>query len=123
MAAQLIITGDPAVGYLLTPRVQHLQALLMPRLIVDLGRHVAFLAPLLVPHPLLGQGQTEVEHGMIVLRDVTHEHTDLAVVDLASVPAPLAFHPHRMRAALGKAARIEGDDAIGFAQPLGCLSN
>ena len=48
---------------------------------------------------------------------------DLAVVDLPPVATPLALHPHRMRAALGEAARIEGDDAIGFAQSLGHLTH
>jgi len=60
---------------------------------------------------------------MVVMGDVAHEDTDLAVVNLPSMAAPLALHPHRVRAALGKAAGIEGDDAIAFAQPLGHLSN
>ena len=60
---------------------------------------------------------------MVVRRDVAHEDADLAVIDLAPVAAPLALHPHRMRAALGEAAGIEGDDAIGFAEPIGHLSD
>src|SRR6266853_964809 len=60
---------------------------------------------------------------MVVATNVSHKDTDLAGVDLAPVTTPLALHPHRMRAALGEAARIEGDDAIGFAQPLGHLSD
>jgi hypothetical protein len=35
---------------------------------------------------------TEVEQGMVVATDVAHEHADLAVIDLASVAAPLALH-------------------------------
>ena len=42
----------------------------------------------------------------------------LAVVDFAAVAAPLALHPDRMRAPLGEAAGIKGDDAIGFPQLL-----
>src|SRR6266403_1681652 len=60
---------------------------------------------------------------MVVARDVAHEHPDLAVVDLAAVAAPLALHPHRMCAALGKTARIKGDDTIGFTQPIDPLSD
>src|SRR5215813_6679463 len=60
---------------------------------------------------------------MVMVRDVAHKHTDLAVVDLAPVAAPLALHAHRMRAALGKTAGIEGDDAIGLPQSLGHLAN
>ncbi len=58
---------------------------------------------------------------MVLLTDVAHEDTHLAVVDLAPVAAPLALHPHRVCAAFGETARIEGDDAIGLAQPLGHL--
>jgi hypothetical protein len=58
-----------------------------------------------------------------VRRDIAHEDTDLAVVDLAPVPTPLALHPHGVRAALGKTARIEGDDAIRLPQPLGHLAD
>ena len=60
---------------------------------------------------------------MVVARDVPHEHAHLAVVDLAPVATPLALHPHRMRAPLGEAAGIEGDDAIGFPQLLDHLPN
>ncbi len=55
---------------------------------------------------------------MIVARHVPHEDAYLAVVDFASVATPLALDPHRMRPALGKAARIKGDDPIGFTQPM-----
>jgi hypothetical protein len=57
----------------------------------------------------------------VLSRDVTHEHADLAVINLAPVAAPLALDSHRMRAAFGETAWIEGDDAIGLAQPLGHL--
>ena len=60
---------------------------------------------------------------MLVATDVAHEDTDLAIVDLTPVATPLALHPHGVHAALGKTAGIEGDDAIGFAQPLGHLSD
>ena len=49
---------------------------------------------------------------------VAHEHADLAVIDFASVPTPLAFDPDRMGAALGETTRIEGDNAIGLAQAM-----
>jgi hypothetical protein len=52
-----------------------------------------------------------------------HEDAHLAVIDFAAVAAPLPLHPHRMCAALGEAARIEGDDAIGVPQPLDHLSD
>jgi len=49
-----------------------------------------------------------------MIADVAQEHADLASIDCASVPTPLAFDPDRVRAALGETARIEGDDAIGW---------
>src|SRR6266571_4408581 len=58
---------------------------------------------------------------MVLCRDVAHKHADLAGIDLAPVAAPLALDAHRMRAAFGETARIEGDDAIRLAQPLGHL--
>src|SRR5712691_9265396 len=60
---------------------------------------------------------------MVVTGDIPHEDANLAVVDLASVTTPLSLHPHGVRAALGEATGIEGDDTIGFAQPLGYLAN
>ena len=53
--------------------------------------------------------------------NIAHEDADLAVVDFAPMPTPLAFDPDRMGAALGETARIEGDDAIGLAQLAGHL--
>ena len=67
VATQLIITRDPAVRHLIPPRVEHLQALLLPGLIAHLWWHVACLASLLVACPLLRQGQAEVEQGMVVV--------------------------------------------------------
>jgi hypothetical protein len=58
---------------------------------------------------------------MVGARDVPHEDADLAVVNLAPVATPLALHPDRMRAPLEEAARIKGDDAIGFPQLLDSL--
>src|SRR6266446_1449899 len=60
---------------------------------------------------------------MVVATDVAHEDTHLAVVNFTPVAAPLTLHSYRMRAALGKTAGIERDDAIGFPQPLGHLSH
>jgi hypothetical protein len=77
----------------------------------------------LVVCPFLGQREAKVEQGMVTATDISHEHADLAVVNLPPVPAPLALHAYRMRPAFGKTARIEGDDAIGFAQLLDRLSN
>jgi hypothetical protein len=54
----------------------------MAGLIPHLGRHVAVLTPVLVSCPLLRERQAEVEHGMLVPRDVAHEHAHLAVVNL-----------------------------------------
>ncbi|HSX78836.1 MAG TPA: hypothetical protein VLQ80_09725, partial [Candidatus Saccharimonadia bacterium] len=60
---------------------------------------------------------------MLLTTDVAHEYTDLAVVDLAPVAAPWPFHPYRMRAPLGKAPGIKGDDALGFPHLIGYLPN
>src|SRR5688572_19902842 len=100
--------------HLITPRVEHLQTLLLSRVIPHLRWDMACLTPWLIPCPGLGQGQAEVEQGMVVARDVSHEDAYLAVVDLASVATPLALHPNRMRAPLGEAAGIESNDAVGF---------
>jgi hypothetical protein len=120
VATQLVIAGDPAVRYLIAPRVEHCSTLLVSRVIPHLLWHVTFLAPLLIVCPVLGQGQAEVEQGMIVVTDIAHEDTDLAVVDFSPVAAPLPFDAHRMGAALGEAAGIEGDNpsARSIDQPL-----
>src|SRR5262249_61209216 len=109
MAPQLIVTGDPAVRHLSTPQVEHLQTLLLACLIPPLQRHMAGLASLFIPGPLLGQEQAEVEQRMVAVRDVPHEHPDLAIVDLAPVAAPLALDTHRVRAAFGETAGIKSD--------------
>src|SRR5262249_4837412 len=111
------------VRHLLPPRVEHLQALRLARVIPYLRRDVALRTPLCIPRPVLGQRQAEVEQGMVVARDVAPEHTDLAVIDLTPLAAPLRRHPVRRRAAFGEPARIAGDDAIGLAQPLGYLTH
>src|SRR6266446_1243180 len=100
VAPQFIISCDPAVGHLITPSIEHLQALLVPRVIPHLRRDMALRTPLLILCPVLGKGQAEVEQGMVVARDVPHEDADLAVVALAPVATPLALHAYRMRAAL-----------------------
>src|SRR5919108_6478791 len=84
---------------------------------------MAFVASLLVPGPLLRQGQAEVKQGMVVARHIPHEDTPLAVIDFAAVAAPLTLHPHRMRAPLREAAGIKGDHTIGLPQLLDDLSN
>jgi hypothetical protein len=66
VVTQLIVTRHPAVRHLGPPQVEHLQTLLVTRAIRHVFGHVAFLASVLVPGPLLGQGQAEVEQGMIV---------------------------------------------------------
>src|SRR5437867_227758 len=78
-----------------------------------------------VPSPRAGTSGSRARHGqgMVVVTDIAHEDTDLAVVDFSPVAAPLPFDAHRMRAAFGEAAGIEGEDAIGFPQPLGHLAN
>jgi hypothetical protein len=55
---------------------------------------------------------------MVIITNVAHKDTDLAVINFSSVPTSLALHPHGMRAALGETARIEGDDAIGMSQSM-----
>src|SRR5712691_4070467 len=94
VATQLVIAGDPAVRYLITPRVEHFSTLLVSRVIPLLLWHVTFLASLLVLCPILGQGQAKVEQGMVEATDVSHEDADLAIVDFASVTTPLALDPH-----------------------------
>ena len=108
---------------LLAPQVEHFQALLLPGVVLHLLGHMACLAPVCVPCPLLRQGQAEVEQGMVVARDVAHENAHLAVVDLAPVAIPLTLHPNRMRPPLREAAGIKGDHTIGFPQLLDYLSN
>ena len=50
--------------------------------------------------------------------EIGDEDTNLAVIDFAPMPTPLAFDPDRMSAALGETTRIEGDNAIGLAQAM-----
>src|SRR5262245_39511589 len=109
--------------HLFTPRVEHLQALVVTRLISHRRRDMTFLPPSLVPRPVLGERQPEVEQGMIVARHIPYVHPYLTGVDFAPVATPLPLHPHRMRAPLGEAAGIEGDHPIGFTQPIDHLSN
>src|SRR5215813_5096875 len=94
VAAQFIVTRHPTVRDVLPPQVEHLQALVGSRVILHLLRHMAGVTSLLIPGPLLRKVQTEVEQGVIVARDVPHEHTHLAVVDLTPVATPLTLHPH-----------------------------
>src|SRR6516162_2709159 len=94
------------------------KTLLLAGLIANLWRHMACVASLLVAGPFLRQVQPEVEQGMLLFSNVAHEDTDLAVVDFAPMPTPLAFDPDGMGTALGETARIEGDDAIGLAQAM-----
>jgi hypothetical protein len=60
---------------------------------------------------------------MGTVTDVSQADANLAVVDLAAVPAPLTLAPDRVRAALRAAAGIKGHDAIGFTQLLDHLSD
>src|SRR5216683_6111186 len=64
VATQLIIAGHPAMGHLITPRLDHLQALIVSRVIPHRLGHMALLASWLVSCPLLREGQAEVEQGM-----------------------------------------------------------
>jgi hypothetical protein len=123
VAPQFIVTRHPAVRDLLSPQVEHLQTLVLSRAILHLLWHVAFFAPFRVSCPLLRQRQPEVKQGMVVARDVPHEDAYLAVVDFPSVATPLALHPDRMRAPLGKAAGIESNNAIGFTELIDHLPN
>jgi hypothetical protein len=65
----------------------------MAGVILHLQRDMALRTPLRIPCPVFGEGQAEVEQGMVAARDVPHEDADLAVVDLAPVATPLALHP------------------------------
>src|SRR5712691_6612866 len=77
-------------------------------------RHMARLALLFVPSPVLGEREPEVEQGMIVARHVPHVHPHLAIVDLPPVATPLPLHPHRMRTPFWEAAGIKGDHPVRF---------
>src|SRR5262249_16069562 len=94
VAPQFIIPCHPAVGYLVPPRLQHLQTLLVARLIAHVFGYVAGLASWRIPGPVCGQGQAEVEQGMVVATAIAHEHADLAVIALAPVATPLPFDTH-----------------------------
>jgi hypothetical protein len=48
VATQFIITCHPAVRHVITPLIEHLQALLVSRMIPHLLGHMAFLTPSLV---------------------------------------------------------------------------
>src|SRR5205823_11722454 len=118
VAPHFIVTRYPAIRNLLAPQVEHLQALLVACLIAHVLGHVAGLASLRILCPILRQGQAKIEHGMVVATDISHQDANLAIVDLAPVTTPRALDAYRTCAALGKAARITGDDPIGFPQPL-----
>jgi len=79
MATEFIITDHPAVRDLLAPQVEHLQALLLSRVIVHVLRDMTCLTPLLVPGPPLGEVEPEVEQGMVTARHVPHVHPHLLV--------------------------------------------
>src|SRR6267378_3335770 len=111
VTTELVLAGHPAVRHVIPPRVKHLSTLLMAGAIPHLQRHVAVRTPVLVSCPLLRERQAEVEQGMLVPRDVAHEHAHLAVVNFAPVTAPLALDADRVRAALGEATGIERDEA------------
>jgi hypothetical protein len=117
MAPELVIACHPTVGHLIPPPVEHLHTLLLACVIPHLQRHMACVASLCIPGPLLGQEQAEIEQRMVAARDVPHEHPNLAIVDLAPVAAPLTLDAHRVRASFGETAGIKRDDAIGFPQP------
>src|SRR5215813_12396856 len=93
VAAERILTGAPTVWDVRTPRVEHLQTLLLTCAGTNLRRHMACVAPLFVTCPFLGQGQPEVESDMLMIRDRAHADADRAVVDFAPMPTPLAFAP------------------------------
>src|SRR5262249_39119472 len=102
MVPQLIVTRHPAVRHLRTPEVEHFQALLLSRAILDLLRHMTLLTSVCVPRPLFGQVQPEVEQGMIAARHISHVHSHLTVVDLPPVTTPLPLHPYRVGTPLGE---------------------
>jgi hypothetical protein len=43
---------------------------------------MAFLTSVRIPCPVLRQGQTEVEQGMVVAADIAHKDANLTTVDL-----------------------------------------
>jgi hypothetical protein len=79
VATQLIIACHPAMGDLITPRVEHLHTLLVSRVIPHRLGDMAFLASLFIPSPLLRQGQTTVEQDVSLTRHVSHKDAALAL--------------------------------------------
>ena len=75
MATQFIIACHPAMWHLITPFVEHLQALLVPCLRPNFLWHMALMASLLVPCPVFGQGQAEVEQGASITVSATFGHS------------------------------------------------
>src|SRR5215467_15431984 len=73
VAPQLIITRHPAVWDVHAPRVEHLQTLLVARVVTHFWRHMACLTPLLIAGPFLREIQPEVEQRMVIFRDIAHE--------------------------------------------------
>src|SRR5437879_12404610 len=55
VAPQFIVTHHPAMRDLLTPQVEHYQTLLLPGVVLHLLWHMACVAPVCVPCPLLRQ--------------------------------------------------------------------
>jgi hypothetical protein len=52
---------------------------------------------------------------MFPTRNVTHEDTDLTVINFAQATAPLPSHADRLLPFLGERRRIKNDHALGLA--------
>src|SRR5712691_8645486 len=68
--------------------------------------------------PLVGQIQPPVKQRIPFAAGIGGEHPRLTILDLAQAAAPLARHPDRMLALLGKLRAIDDAYAVRFAQRL-----
>ena len=72
-----------------------------------------FFSPRRVVGPVLRQVQVAVQQALKVARDVAEMNADHAVVDLARVATPLAFHGGRVPSLLGVTRLVDGADGSG----------
>ena len=66
--------------------------------------------------PLLWQVESSIAQGVALVRDVAEEDADLAVLDLAEPPAPLALYSDGLLALPGEGGGVEDKDGVGLAQ-------
>jgi hypothetical protein len=95
---------------------QHFQDHLMARLIAKFLGNPAFLAAAAILRPFSRNVQPHIHQRMFAPRDVAHEDSHLAILDLSQSSAPLSRDGDRMPALLGKRRRVENDYAVWLSQ-------